>query len=101
MSMPANKAAPDGNIMIGGSDLLPRHRVFRTRDLEHARRHNHNVFVEHVLDYLPRERHLDFRHRQAKLGSITMELVCWISASRPPILDPRSPRGRLRENVTH
>ena len=76
MSMPAAlEAASGGTIMIRGSDFLPRHAVFRTRDLDHARQHNNGVFVEHAVDYLPRERHLDFRHRQAKLGSVTINLM--------------------------
>jgi AraC-like DNA-binding protein len=90
MSMPANEAVPDGDITIGGSDLLPRHSVFRTRDLEHARRHNYNVFVEHALDYLPRERHLDFRHRQAKLGPITINVMQYgagVVIKAPPFTD--------------
>jgi hypothetical protein len=54
-------------VVIGDSDLLPRHAVFRTRDLDEARGHLCGVFAEHGVNYLPRERHLEFRHRQAKL----------------------------------
>ena len=53
-------------------DLLPRHPIFRTRDLEHAREHIVSVFGDHRVAYLPRERLLDFRHREAKLGAIAV-----------------------------
>ena len=68
----ALQAHSDNTRTIGESDLLPRHPIFYTRDLEHARKHLGGVFVENSLAYLPRERGLDFRHRQAKLGSITV-----------------------------
>jgi len=68
----AFQAHPDNTGTIGEADLLPRHPIFRTRDLEQARKHLGGVFVENSLAYLPRERGLDFRHRQAKLGSITV-----------------------------
>ena len=64
----ALQAHSDNTRTIGESDLLPRHPIFYTRDLEHARKHLGGVFVENSLAYLPRERGLDFRHRQAKLG---------------------------------
>ena len=64
-------------VVIGDSDLLPRHAVFRTRDLDEARGHLCGVFAEHGVNYLPRERHLEFRHRQAKLGSIALNSLEW------------------------
>lgn len=66
-------AYPFDKSSIGGpDDLLPRHPVFRTHDLEHAREHIAGVFGEHRVAYLPKERQLDFRHREAKLGAIAV-----------------------------
>jgi AraC-like DNA-binding protein len=65
------------SVVIGDSDLLPRHAVFRTRDLDAARGHLCGVFAEHRVDFLPRERRLEFRHRQAKLGSIALNSLEW------------------------
>jgi hypothetical protein len=68
----AAKAAPGGGITLG-SGLLPRQALFRTRDLEHGRAHmNVALGGEHSVSYLSRERHLDFRHRQAKIGCIAV-----------------------------
>jgi AraC-like DNA-binding protein len=53
-------------------DLLPRHPIFHTRDLDHAREHIVGVFGEHRVTYLSKERHLDFRHREARLGAIAV-----------------------------
>jgi hypothetical protein len=62
----------DKSSIGGAGDLLPRHPIFRTRDLEHAREHIVGVFGEHRVAYLPTERQLDFRHREAKLGAIAV-----------------------------
>src|SRR5215471_7250394 len=68
----AAKAAPGGGITLG-SGLLPRQALFRTRDLEHGRAHmNVALGGEHSVSYLSRERRLDFRHRQAKIGCIAV-----------------------------
>jgi AraC-like DNA-binding protein len=76
--LPAAVKGPTGSgVVIGDSDLLPRHAVFRTRDLDEARGHLCGVFAEHRVNYLPRERHLEFRHRQAKLGSIALNSLEW------------------------
>jgi hypothetical protein len=64
---PANVGAIDG-----ATELLPRHPIFTTRDLEHAREHMGAVWGDHRVAYLPNERRLDFRHREAKLGSIAV-----------------------------
>lgn len=67
----AAKSAPSGGITLGGSSLLPRHPLFRTRDLGHGRAHMCVALGgEHSVSYLSRERHLDLRHRQAKIGCI-------------------------------
>jgi AraC-like DNA-binding protein len=67
------KAAPSGGITLGDSGLLPRQALFRTRDLEHGRAHMCLALGgEHSVSYLSRERRLDFRHRQAKLGGIAV-----------------------------
>ena len=75
---------------IGDADLLPRQPIFRTRDLEHARQYLGGVFVEARFAYLSRERHLDFRHRQAKLGSIAVNSMQYgpgIMVTAPPFGD--------------
>jgi AraC-like DNA-binding protein len=77
VSAAAVKGLMGSGVVIGDSDLLPRHAVFRTRDLDEARGHLCGVFAEHRVDYLPRERHLEFRHRQAKLGSIALNSLEW------------------------
>jgi len=69
----AADAAPSGGITLGGSDLLPRQPLFRTRDLEQGRAHMVGALGgEHSVSYLSRERRLDFRHRQAKIGGISV-----------------------------
>jgi hypothetical protein len=69
----AFQAHPFNATAIGGADeLLPRHPIFRTRDLDCAREHIAGVFGEHRVTYLPRERRLDFRHREARLGPIAV-----------------------------
>src|SRR6516165_9777142 len=74
----------------GATDLLPRHPIFRTRDLEHAREYISGVLGEHRVAYLPKERQLDFRHRQAKLGQIavnSMQYGAGITITAPPFGD--------------
>src|SRR5262249_37337020 len=66
VSPAAAEATPSGSMMFGCSDLLVRRPVFRTRDLEQGR----VLLGEHGVVYLSRERSLDLRHRQAKVGSI-------------------------------
>jgi hypothetical protein len=74
----------------GATDLLPRHPIFRTRDLEHAREYVSGVLGEHRVAYLPKERQLDFRHRQAKLGEIavnSMQYGAGVTITAPPFGD--------------
>ena len=74
----------------GATDLLPRHPIFRTRDLEHAREYISGVLGEHRVAYLPKERQLDFRHRQAKLGQIavnSMQYGAGVTITAPPFGD--------------
>lgn len=71
-SPPFFQVHPDNAESIGDADLLPRHPIFRTHDLEHAREHLAGVFTEHSLAYLTKGRRLDFRHRQAKLGAVAI-----------------------------
>jgi AraC-like DNA-binding protein len=69
----AADAAPSGGITLGDSGLLQRQALFRTRDLEQGRAHKVGALGgEHSVSYLSRERRLDFRHRQAKIGHITV-----------------------------
>jgi AraC-like DNA-binding protein len=72
VSPTAAEATPSGGMMIGGSDLLVRQPVFRTGDLEEGRAHMCRVLGEHAVAYLSRERFLDLRHRQAKVGSVAI-----------------------------
>ena len=73
----SSAATPRSGIVIGGSANLPRHPVFRTCDLDEAHRHMCGVFDQHGVTYLPRERRLDFRDRQARVGSITVNSLQW------------------------
>jgi AraC-like DNA-binding protein len=59
-------------MMIGGSDLLVCQPVFRTRDLEQGRAHMCGALGQHSVAYLSRERSLNLRHRQARIGSIAI-----------------------------
>jgi AraC-like DNA-binding protein len=73
----AVNATPGSGILSRGSHLLPRQAVFRTRDLDQARTYLSGVFAEHGVSYLPRQHLLDFRHREAKLGSIALNSLSW------------------------
>jgi AraC-like DNA-binding protein len=84
--------APTENRVLTGSEILPRHPAFSTRDLDRCREHNGSVFREHRIAYLPGERHLDFHHRQAKLGScgvnlMVMEYGAGVMIDAPPFAD--------------
>jgi AraC-like DNA-binding protein len=74
-SPPFFQVRPDNAEPICDADLLPRHPIFRTHDLEHAREHLVGVFTEHRLAYSTRERRLDLRHRQAKLGAVAINSI--------------------------
>jgi AraC-like DNA-binding protein len=71
----AIEATPSSGIVIGGSDLLPRYPLFRTNDLEQGRAHLCRALGEHDVAYLPHERRIDLRHRQAKVGPIALNLL--------------------------
>jgi AraC-like DNA-binding protein len=75
MSPPFFQVRPDNAESICEADLLPRHPIFRTHDLDHAREHLAGVFAEHSLAYLTKERRLDFRHRQTNLGTVTINSI--------------------------
>jgi len=77
VSSTAVNATPNSGSAIRDSHLLPRQAVFRTRDLDQAREHMCSVLAENSLTYLPRQRLLDFRHREAKLGSIALNSLYW------------------------
>ena len=86
----AFQAHPGSTSTIGDADLLPRQPIFRTRDLEHAREYLGGVLVEARFAYLSQERRLDFRHRQAKLGSIAVNSMQYgpgIIVTAPPFGD--------------
>ena len=82
---------PFDTTTIGGADeLLPRHPIFRTCDLDHAREHMEGVWGEHRLAYLSKERRLDFRHREARLGPIavnSMQYGAGVMVNAPPVGD--------------
>jgi AraC-binding-like domain len=89
-SPPAFQTHPDNTGAIGDADLLPRHPTFRTQDLEHAREYIRGVWGEHRVTYLTKERGLDFRHRQAKLGSVavnSMQYGAGVTITAPPFGD--------------
>lgn len=76
--------------IISEADPLPHQRTFRTRDLGHAREYLRGVLNEGRLSYLPRERLLNFHHRQAKLGSVAinfMQFGAGIMVNAPPFID--------------
>jgi hypothetical protein len=75
MSISTAQARSENSVLTGGSDILPRHPAFRTHDLDHCREYNGRVFREHKMAYLRGERHLDFHHRQAKLGAVGVNLM--------------------------
>ena len=56
--------------LLGGVDLLPRHPVFRARDLELARVHLSGALAPNRLTYLTGQHRLNLRHRCAKLGAV-------------------------------
>jgi AraC-like DNA-binding protein len=65
----------DTSALIRGVDLLPRHPVFRARDLEPACEYLCGVLAPNRLTYLTRERQFDFRHRLARLGLIELNAI--------------------------
>ena len=75
MSPAASLPGPDNGSLIGEADLLPRHPVFRARDLEPAREYLSGVLAPHRLAYLTREHRLNFRHRRAKLGAVELNAL--------------------------
>ena len=90
MSISSVQKTSDTRVSISGADFLPRQTTFHTCDLDHAREYITGVLAEHDLAYLPRERHLDFHHRQAKLGPVgvnLMEYGAGIMVDAPPFTD--------------
>jgi AraC-like DNA-binding protein len=71
-SAPAEISA---NIVIGDADPLPRQPTFRTCHLDQASEYMRGILVEHKVDYLSPEHHLDYFHRQAKLGAVGVNLM--------------------------
>jgi AraC-like DNA-binding protein len=90
MSISSVQKTSDNRVSISGADFLPRQTTFHTCDLDHAREYITGVLAEHDLAYLSRERHLDFHHRQAKLGPVgvnLMEYGAGIMVDAPPFAD--------------
>ncbi len=75
MSPAASLPGQDNSALIGDADLLPRHPIFRARDLEPAREYLAGVLAPHRLTYLTGERRLNFRHRRAKLGAVELNAL--------------------------
>jgi AraC-like DNA-binding protein len=89
-TMSAALQAPYSTNKIGDADLLPRHPVFRTHDLDHVSEYLEGVLVEARFSYLSKDHRLDFRHRQAKLGPIAVNSMQYgpgIMVTAPPFGD--------------
>jgi AraC-like DNA-binding protein len=89
MDMSPKQAPSENRVLAVGSNILPRQPAFRTHDLDQCKEYNDRVFREHRMAYLPGERHLDFHHRQAKLGSpgvnlMVMEYGAGVMIDAPP-----------------
>jgi AraC-binding-like domain len=75
MSPAASLPGQDNSLLLGGADELPRHPIFRARNLELAREYLSGVLGPHRVTYLTRDRRLDFRHRLAKLGAVELNAL--------------------------
>ena len=75
MSPAASRWEPDHSALLDGADLLPRHPIFRARDLELACEYLCGVLSPHRLTYLTREHRLNFRHRRASLGLVELNAL--------------------------
>jgi AraC-like DNA-binding protein len=79
--MPMSPAAclpgQDKSALIAEADLLPRHPIFRARDLEPACEYLSGVLAPHRLTYLTREHRLNFRHRRAGLGAVEINALAF------------------------
>jgi AraC-like DNA-binding protein len=90
MSISSVQEMSDNRASISNADFLPRQKKFHTCDLDHAIEYMTGVLAEHTLAFLPRERHLDFHHRQAKLGPVVVNLMEYgagIMVDAPPFTD--------------
>lgn len=74
-SHPASLLVQDTSTVIGDTDLLPRHPVFRAQDLELAREYLVGVLAPHRATYRTRERRLVFRHQGVKLGAVELNAM--------------------------
>jgi AraC-like DNA-binding protein len=75
ISLEAGLSGQDNAALRGDADLLPRHPVFRARDLEPAREYLSGVLAPHRLTYLTGEHQLNFRHRRARLGLVELNAL--------------------------
>jgi hypothetical protein len=58
--------------------------------LDHASEHLAAVFAKNSLTYLTKERQLDFRHRQARLGALainSLQFGIGMTVKAPPFSD--------------
>ena len=58
-----------------GEELLPRHPIFRARDLEAASEYLCSAIAPNRLTYSTRQHGLDFRHRLARLGAVELNAM--------------------------
>jgi hypothetical protein len=71
----AHLPLPENAGAIGEADLLLRHPVVRTADLDYANAHLTRVLAEHRLTFVRGERRLDFRHQLAGLGAVALNTL--------------------------
>jgi AraC-like DNA-binding protein len=73
----AARSGEDNSALLGEPDLLPRHPIFCTTDLEPACEYLSGVLAPHRLTYMTRERRLNFRHRRASLGAVELNALAF------------------------
>ena len=75
ISLAAGPRGRDDSALNGDTDLLPRHPIFRARDLELACDHLSGALAPNRLTYLTRASRLNLRHRCAKLGEVELNAL--------------------------
>jgi AraC-like DNA-binding protein len=77
--MPVPHEAPpsgqDDAVLTGDADLLAHRPLFRAGDLALVNAYLVGALAPHQLTYATRDRRLDFRHRGASLGAITLNAL--------------------------
>jgi AraC-like DNA-binding protein len=75
ISLAAGPLGQHNAALNGDADLLPRHPIFRARDLELACDHLSGALAPNRLTYLTRAHRLNLRHRCAKLGEVELNAL--------------------------